>query len=93
MGVKCGTEEGTFSPLIHAKFHPIGATCCPCVAKKPQNWPLSNLNNRRFVLCAMLPAKNTKCKHMTTSLQFSAANEALHFYTFRNSKLIGKFFP
>ena len=30
MGVKFGTEEGTF---LSAKFHPIGATCCPCGAK------------------------------------------------------------
>jgi len=27
MGVKFGMEEGT------CKFHPIGATCCPCGAK------------------------------------------------------------
>jgi len=55
MGVKFGMEEGTFGPLIHAKFHPIGATC----HEKPQKRPLSNLNNRRFVLCALLPVKNS----------------------------------
>jgi len=43
-------------------FTPFGATCHPCGAKKPQNWPLSKLNNRRFVLCAMLPV-NEKSKH------------------------------
>jgi len=33
-GVKFGVEEGTcFGPLLHAKFHPIGATCRPCGAK------------------------------------------------------------
>ena len=26
MGVKFGMEEGTEGPLLHAKFHPIGAT-------------------------------------------------------------------
>jgi len=26
-------EEGTFGPLLHAKFHPICATCRPCGAK------------------------------------------------------------
>jgi len=26
MGVKCGMEEVTQGPLLHAKFHPIGAT-------------------------------------------------------------------
>ena len=25
-GVKFGVEEGTRGPLLHAKFHPIGAT-------------------------------------------------------------------
>jgi len=34
---------------------PIGATCRLCAAKKTQNRPLSNLNNRRFALLAMLP--------------------------------------
>ena len=33
MGVKFGTEEGTFGPLLRAKFNPIGATCGPCGAK------------------------------------------------------------
>jgi len=33
MGVKFGLEEGTFGPLLHAKFHAIGATCRPCEAK------------------------------------------------------------
>jgi len=33
MGVKFGVEEGTFGPLLHAKFTPIGATCRPCGAK------------------------------------------------------------
>jgi len=32
-GVKFGMEEGTFGPLLPAKFHPIGATCRPCGAK------------------------------------------------------------
>ena len=30
--------------LFRDKFHPIGATCRPRGAKKPQNRPLSNLN-------------------------------------------------
>jgi len=33
MGVKFGVEEGTIGPLLHAKFHPIGATRGPCGAK------------------------------------------------------------
>jgi len=53
MGVKFGTEEGTFGP---SKFHPIGATCRPCGAKNLKIGLLSNLNKRRFALLAMLPA-------------------------------------
>jgi len=39
-------------------FTPTGAKCRPCGGEKPQNRPLtlSNLNNRRFALRAMLPA-------------------------------------
>jgi len=33
MGVKYGTEERTKGLLLRAKFHPIGAKCCPCGAK------------------------------------------------------------
>jgi len=36
-------------------FTPIGATCRPCGAKKPQNRPLSKLNTGRLALRAMLP--------------------------------------
>jgi len=49
-GVKFGTEQGSVPNLT-----PIGATCRPWGAKKPQNRPLGKLNNRRFALCAMLP--------------------------------------
>ena len=52
MVVKFGTEEGTF---LHAKFHPIGATCRPCGAKKTSKRPLSKLNTGRLALRAMLP--------------------------------------
>jgi len=55
MGVKFGTEEWTFGPPLMPNFTPIGATCCPCGVKKTQNRPLSNLNNWRFALRAMLP--------------------------------------
>jgi len=54
MGVKFGMEEGTFSMPI---FTPIGATCRPCGAQKPQNRPLSKPNTGRFALRAMLPVK------------------------------------
>jgi len=60
MGVKFDMEEGTFGrlrpkvPSSVLNFTPIGATCHP-VSKKPQNQPLSNLDNRHFALRAMLP--------------------------------------
>jgi len=57
---KFGTEEGTFGPLLHAKFHPHRCNVSPLRGENPQNWPLSKLNNRHFALRAMLPVKNQK---------------------------------
>ena len=45
-------------PSSMPNFTPIFATCRPGGAKKAQNRPLSNLNNRRFALRAMLPVNN-----------------------------------
>jgi len=45
MGVKFGTEDETLIPSSVRNFIPIGATCRPCGAKKPQNRPLSKLNS------------------------------------------------
>jgi len=58
MGVKFGMEEGTFGPLLHAKFHPQLCNVSPLRGEKPQNWPLSKLNTGRFALRAMLPVIN-----------------------------------
>jgi len=55
MGVKFGMEEGTFGPLLHAKFHPHRCNVLPLRGKKPQNRPLSKRNTGRFALRAMLP--------------------------------------
>ena len=55
MGVKFGMEEGTFGPLLHAKFHPHRCNVSPLRGEKPQNRPLSKLNTGRFALRAMLP--------------------------------------
>ena len=57
MGVKFGTEEGTFCPLLRAKFHPHRCNVSPLWSENLQNRPLSKLNNRRFVLHAMLSVK------------------------------------
>ena len=62
MGVKFGTEEGTFGPLLRAKFHPHRCNVLPLRGEKPQNWPLSKLNTGRFALRAMLPVIMTKLK-------------------------------
>jgi len=52
-------EEGTFGPLLHAKFHPHRCNVSPLRGEKPQNWPLSKLNTGRFALRAMLPVIST----------------------------------
>jgi len=48
-------EEGTFGPLLRAKFHPHWCNVSPLRGEKPQNRPLSKLNTGRFALRAMLP--------------------------------------
>jgi len=52
-------EEGTFGPLLHAKFHPHRCNVSPLRGEKPQNWPLSKLNTGRFALRAMLPVNRS----------------------------------
>jgi len=44
MGVKFGTEERTFGPLLRAKFHPHRCNVLPLRGEKPQNRLLSKLN-------------------------------------------------
>ena len=69
MGVKFGVEEvtegslleeGTFGPLLHAKFHPHRCNVSPLRGEKPQNRPLSKLNTGRLALRAMLPVIKQK---------------------------------
>ena len=60
MGVKFGTDEGTFGPLLRAKFHPHRCKGSPLRGEKPQNRPLSKLNTGRFALRAMLPVTRKK---------------------------------
>ena len=61
MGVKFGTEEGSFGPLLRlllrAEFHPHRCNVSPLRGEKPQNRPLSKLNTGRLALRAMLPVK------------------------------------
>jgi len=51
-------EEGTFGPLLHAKFHPHRCNVSPLRGEKPQNRPLSKRYTGRFALRAMLPVIN-----------------------------------
>jgi len=62
MGVKFGMEEGTFGPLLHAKFHAHRCNVSSLRGEKPQNRPLSRpkLNTGRLALRAMLPVNIEK---------------------------------
>jgi len=60
MGVKFGTEDGTFGPILRAKFHPHRCNVSPLRGENLKNRPLSKLNNRRFALHAMLPVNKIK---------------------------------
>jgi len=55
-----GPNEGTFGPLLRAKFHPHRCNMSPLRGEKPQNRPLSKLNTGRFALRAMLPVTTQK---------------------------------
>jgi len=70
MGVKFGMEEGTFGPLLHAKFHPHRCNVSPLRGEKPQNRPLSKLNTGRFALRAMLPVTRHRASTSMYSLTF-----------------------
>jgi len=71
-------------------FTPIGATCRPCGAKKPQNWPLSKLNTGRFALRAMLPVTNALSDLMThahsSSVERGSSAEYTSLYPQENHK-------
>jgi len=62
MGVKFGTEDETFGPILCAKFHPHRCNVSPLRGENLQNRPLSKLNNRRFALHAMLPVNKIKAR-------------------------------
>ena len=70
--VKFGTEQGTFGPLLRAKFHPHRWNVSPLRGEKPQNWPLSKLNTGRFAFRAMLPVKMPKKCRSTGTVHTSA---------------------
>jgi len=69
MGVKFGVVEGTFGPLLYAKFHPHWCNVSPLWGEKRQNRPLSKLNTDRLALRAMLPVitKFTRFTHCWTT--------------------------
>jgi len=51
-------EEGTFGPLLLAKFHPHRCNVSPLRGEKPQNRPVSKLNTGRFALRENAAGKN-----------------------------------
>jgi len=70
MGVKFGTEEETFGPLLRAKFHFHRCNVSPLRGEKPQNRPLSKLNTGGLRCGAMLPVK---IRHLGTIAQLCRA--------------------
>jgi len=83
IGVKFDTEEGTFGPLLRAKFHPHRCNMSPLRGEKPQNRPLSKRNTGRFALRAMLPVitrQDTRwpTKQETTTTNYLLASQAMH---------------
>ena len=83
MGVKFGTEEETFGPLLRAKFHPHRCNVWPLRGENPQNRPLSKLNNRHFALRAMLPVK------YISKVQISNNQEAVKDTTKTKKQTVG----
>ena len=75
-----GTEEGTFGPLLRAKFHPNRCNVSPLWGEKPQNRPLSKFNTGRFALRAMLPVISGH----NTNIDTRAAFIKLHRATVRS---------
>jgi len=64
MGVKFGMEEGTFGPLLRAKFHPHRCNVSPLRGEKPQNWPLSKLNTGRFALLPVIKYRSNMNRNL-----------------------------
>ena len=73
MGMKFGTEEGSFGPLIRAKFHPNRCNVSPLRDEKPQNRPLSKVNT------GSLPSRNAAGKE-TAAVKYTVfhKNVAVH---------------
>ena len=83
MGVKFGMEEGTFGPLLHAKFHPHRCNVSPLRGEKPQNRPLSKRNTGRFALRAMLPViMITSCRsyYRRRSVGYTVSQQTSHLW-------------
>ena len=72
MEVKFGLVDGTEGPLLRGKFHPDRCNESPVRGEKPQNRPLSNLNNRRFALRAMLPVNEPPRITLTLAIHLAS---------------------
>jgi len=85
MGVKFGMQKGIFGPLLHAKFHPHRCKVSPLQGEKSENRPLSNLNNWRFVLRAMLPVNKLQKTARQCSQLFSVISTVRYSTQLSNS--------
>jgi len=63
MGVKFGTEVASVPSSVPNFTPPHRCNVLPLRGEKPQNRPLSNLNNRRFALRPLLPVNENDFLH------------------------------
>jgi len=88
MGLNLAWRRGPSVSSYVPNFTLIGATMSPLRGEKPQNRPLSNLNNRRFALRTMLPVKNLS-QPIALKYELYDATKYLEFadYKFANSDI------
>jgi len=81
MGVKFGA----------VKFHPHRCNVSPLRGEKPQNRPLSNLNNRRFALRTKLPVNKRLSCHREGGARHICASDIMSYLQMHGSmKKLGK---
>ena len=61
-------QEGTFGPLLHAKFHPHLCNVSPLRGEKPQNRPLSKLNTGALHCAQCWSVTTPACSYRTINL-------------------------
>jgi len=82
-------EGGNRSPL-RAKFHTHRCNVSPLLGEKPQNRPLSNLDNRHFALLAVLLAnqeRTTSCEEVSLNWRCRHELAKMFMYGFMKVKM------